>query len=141
MDKNIQDSAREKIIANYQERAFEMLALYSYWGNKYAEIDKQLTGMEDRKKVIGGEIFSIEGSPDYHTVENKNKLKLLRKDIQDYDARMKGVGEMANNLMKKASGFREEGLTILEQIEYVREFKFKTPEEIEADKAKVGQKS
>lgn len=134
MKQETQDRAREEIIAAYEKRAFEMLALYSYWGNRYSTIDKQLSDMQNRIDVAEADIRNIGNQPDHHTSENRAKVKALKKDIQDYQGRINGVSKMANDLLKKATSYREEGVIILEQIEFVKAFKFNTPEEIEAKK-------
>lgn len=134
MDKQTQDRSRDSLIHKYQEKAFESLALYNYYGQRYQHIEKQVKDMENQIEVCEGFIRDIEALPDHHTVENRNKVKGLKKDCEDYEKRIKGVGDLAKTFFDKASGYREQGVTILEQIDFLKEFKFKTPEEIDAEK-------
>ena len=136
MDKQTQDRAREVSIKRLEERAFEMLALYSYWGEKYSVIDKQLEGMSEFVGGLKKQIAEIEGSTDYHKAQNREKVRFLRSDMEGYEARIKKVGELANELFKKSTAYREEGVTCLEQLEFMGKFSMKTPEEIAADQAK-----
>lgn len=138
MEKTSQEKYRESLIEKYQERAWECLALYNYYGRQYAEIEKQVNEMQDRIKKCETEIREIEARDDHHTVENKNRAKALKKDCEDYEKRIEGVGTAAKKLFDKSVGYREEGVRLLEQIEDFKAFNMKTPEEIE--KAKVEEK-
>lgn len=138
MEKTTQDISREKLVGTYLERSFEALAMYSYWGQKYAAIEKQLAEMQNKIDVASADIRNIEGGADHHTVENRERVKALKRDVDEYEGRIKAAAPQANELFKRGAAFREEGITLMEQAEYLRAFVMKTPEEIEADKkAKV----
>lgn len=134
MEQATQDKAREEIVISYQKKAFEALALYSYWGDRYATVEKQVKGLEGRLAEAEASIRAIENLPERHTVENREKVKALKIDCDVFTKSIKGVTQMMQKIHDKAIGFREEGVVLLEQIEFVKVFKFKTPDEIAADK-------
>ena len=139
MDKTTQDRAREVTIKRYEELAFEALAMYSYWGQRYEPINKQIEDMQDRIKKAQTEIALIESAPK-KTVEDREKVKGLKKDVEMYDKRIEGVGTLAKKLLEKTTSYREQGVTYLEQIDLLKVFTLKTPEEIAQDKTATEQK-
>lgn len=137
MNKEAQEKYRAALIEKYEQRAWECLALYGYYGRQFSEIEKGVDEMEKRIKDAEDKIREIEGGADHYTVDNKNKVKVLKKDCQDYEGRIKSVSETAKKMFEKAAAYREEGVRALECVEEFRAFGVKTPEEIAADKAKV----
>lgn len=133
MDKTIQDRARETMIKKLEDAAFESLALYSYWGARYEPVNKQIEEMQDRIKTCEDEIKAIQDKPS-KTKEDRDKQKALQNDVDAYDKRIEGVGTLAKKLLEKTTGYREQGVTYLEQIEHAKNFTLKTPEEIAKDK-------
>lgn len=136
MDKTSQEKSRAAIVQKYEQNAFECFGLYGYHGMRYAEIEKQALDIEKRIEDSESKIREIEVLPDHHTVENKEKVKALKKDCQEYEARIKGVREFLKKQFETTAKYQEEGVRLLEQAEYFKAFSVKTPEEIEADKKK-----
>lgn len=136
MEKTSQEKYRGELIAKYEQRAWECLALYNYYGRQYAEIEKQVTDIENKKKEAEEKIRATEGSGKL-TVEKRNMIKGLKKDCEQYEGRIKGVAELVKKFFEKSAAYREEGVRILEQIEDFKAFNLKTPQEIA--KAKVEQ--
>lgn len=134
MDTIQQNAYRKNLIEKYEQRAFECLALYNYYGRQYSDIDKQCGDFDERIKKAEKEIVEINDKPDHHTVENRKKVTALKNDIMMYKKRIDGVGDIAKNFMEKAAGYREEGVRALEIVEEFKAFTLKTPEEIEAAK-------
>lgn len=132
MDKATQDRVREVIINRYQELAFEALAMYSYWGQRYEPVNKQIEDMQDRIKKAEDEIALIESAPK-KTVEDRDKVKALKKDVELYDKRIEGVGTLAKKLLEKTTSYQQQGVTYLEQIDLLKSFTLKTPDEIEKE--------
>lgn len=133
MQKELQDKFRGELIEFYQKKAFEALGQFDYWGQKYQKIEKNIEEMDTRRqdaqKVID-ELTSGAGV----TVEVKNRIKALKKDIQDYGTRIASVSEAHKKLFDEATTWREQGVRYLELAESLSTFTMKTPQEIEADK-------
>ncbi len=134
MQKESQVKYRAALIEKYEQRAFECLALYNYYGKEYKAIDDQCTDMDKKIEAAEARIREIEALPDHHTVENRTTIKALKKDCEDYHNRIASVGELGKKLFERSTTYREEGVRCLEQIEEFKAFTLKTPEEIEADK-------
>lgn len=132
MQKESQQKYKETLIAKWEEHAFESLALYDYYGAEYKKIDDSCSKMDERIKQIQQEIELIQASPDCHKFENKNKIKALKKDIQDYTGRINSVAETAKKLFERSASYREDGVRALEIVETLRKFSVRTLEEIEA---------
>lgn len=135
MDETKQNAFRTEIILFYEKRAFEQLALYDYWGQKYLVLDKTITDLEAR----GAEAKKMSDELQYNpnrTVETKARIKSLLEDVYKYKERVKSVAKMREDLFKRATSYQVEAGTALEQVEHFKRFKVKTPEQIEADKTK-----
>lgn len=139
MNQEKQDKFKVSLVEKYEQAAFEALAMYDYHGRQYATVEKQVEDMEKRIEECQKAISEIEALPDNHTVENRNRIKALRKDIGEYEQRIKSVGEVAEKMFKESVGWREKGVRLLEQAEHILTFTLRTPEQIEADKAKPSQ--
>ncbi len=134
MEKTSQEKYRVAMIEKYEQRAWECLGLFDYWGKQYKAIDEQCLAMEKNKTEAQEKIDAIEASPDRHTAQNKDLKNSYRKDIQVYDARIKNVIEVVKKHHEKAISYREEGVRCLEIVEDLKVFTLKTPEQIAADK-------
>ncbi len=140
MQKENQDKYRADLIKKYEERSFECLANFAYYQSEYAKHDKQAKEMLGRKEAVEAKIKEIEIGPDHHTVENRKQIKLLREDVQKYDATLKLLGGETSPMQqafKKAASWRDEGMEYLARCEYFHDFKLNTPEEIAEEKAKL----
>ena len=137
MDHELQNKFRAALIEDYLKHAFDCLGLYDYYGKKYRSIEKQIEEMGRKRQACLDEIQKIGDSPDYHTVENRDKVKALKKDIENYEGQMKGVEGAFKTLWNNAVKFREEGVKTLEIVENFRDFKLKSIEEVEAEQQKA----
>ncbi len=137
MDKIKQDLYRENLIKKYEESAFECLANYAYYGQKYKSIDKEIERLEDMIGQIIKQIKEISESADGHSVENRERIKALKKDEETYKAQIKSVSGAVKKFWEDAVKFREEGCSLLEKVENFKTFKVNTPEEIAADQEKA----
>ncbi len=134
MDQILQDKFRDKVLEKYQEKAWESLLNYSHWGQKFAAIEKQLKEYQERIEHFEAEIKAIQSLPDRHTVENREKVKLMNQDIKDYEKRIKTGDESAKKIYEKSVGWQQQAYEFLEIAEHGKTFKVKTPGEIDADK-------
>lgn len=134
MDKSIQDKAREKIVTEYLERGWDCLLNYNYWGKKFEKINAEIDEYRGRIEAFEVKIAEIAVSADSKTKESREKVRLLRKDIDQYNDRINSVGPVQAKFHDKATQWQERGCEMLELAEEARTFKVKTPEEIEADK-------
>ncbi len=123
MDKVLQDKFRQDLFEQYQKKAFECFANYQFVGEKYAAAEKQIEDTEGR--IVDAEKFiaDVQAKPDFHTVENKNAVKAKRDEIRKMEEAIKNVTPLAKKLFEEAA-------------DYMKEFKIRTPEEIEANKKK-----
>lgn len=137
MEKTSQEKYRAELIAKYEQRAFECLALYNYYGKEYSGIEKQVTDMQDKKAEAEKQIREMESVKS--SVEIRNKRKALKKDCDQYDKRIESVSGLMKKFYEKTVSYREEGVRCLEQVEDFKAFNLKTPEEIA--KSKVEDKS
>lgn len=139
METASQDKYREILIEKYQQRAFECLALYNYYGREYAVIENNCEDLDKQMKQKEEEIVKIEAEPG--SKENYEKVKVLREDIKKMEQQIAKVGEFGKKYFEKAATYQEEAGRALEQVEEFKVFKLKTPEQIAADKvAKVEEK-
>ena len=137
MDQKLQDKFRIDISEEYLKKAFECFAQYTYWGEKYAAIKKQVDDYEEKIKKANEIVKELEALPDHHTVVNREKIKAQRNDSQMYRRHVDTIaGEkgVMKKLFEKSVKWRTDGAEILEQAEYIKAFKLKTPEEIAASK-------
>lgn len=136
MESETQNKFREKIVDKYLQDAWECLASYSYWGQKYEAIKKQVTEYEDRIKEFALKIIEIKKLNDAHTKENREKCKAIQKDVDTYNDRIKAVEPMMKKFWDHAVKYQTQGGELLEQAEYLKAFNLKTPKEIAEDKKK-----
>lgn len=130
MDTEAQNKYRSALIEKYEQRAWECLALYSYYGEQYSNVEKQLAEKENLIKVAEADIRNIQALPDHHTVENKNKVKGLKEDCVKYEKFIENVSPLAKTLYEKAATYQEESGRALEIVARFQTFKVKTPDEI-----------
>lgn len=136
MDKTLQEKYRLAVVEKYEERAWECLGLYDYYGKEYSKIEKNVKEYEDRVKTIEARIQELLGTPDSRTPGGRENIKGLKKDVQDYKNRIQGVAKVHKEYWDQSVKFREDAVRHLEQAENFKSFKVKTPEEIETDKGK-----
>lgn len=138
MENTLQLEFQKELHKKYQMLAFESLAHYAFYGQKYAAVEKQVKEYEARIKAFEADLEKRKGEKS----EEARKLNhAVRQDIQLYKKRIAGIDGTMKKLWEKSVSRREEGVTLLEQAEFMQTFKMKTPEEIEADKhAKVEEK-
>lgn len=137
MEKELQESARTKLIEGYSQYAFEQMALYTFWGKKYEAVQKQAQENSDRITAIEAEVKEILGRPDYQTVANRNRVKVLKGDIEKYRKNITATAKGREDLEKKLVGYQQKAGETLEQIEEIRSFKLRTPEEVAEAKREV----
>ncbi len=89
--------------------------------------------MDNLIECAEADIRNIGNLPDHHTVANKDKVKALKKDCEEYEKRIEGVSALHKQFFEKSAGYREEAVRAMEIVEEFRAFKVKTPEEIKAD--------
>lgn len=136
MDKTLQEKLREKIRERYLEHAWDSLVNYSYWGQKYAKIEKEVKEYEERVRFFESEISKLNAQPDQHTVEVREKVKLMREDIKDYEKAIKNIEDPMKKIYEKSIGWQQQAGEFMEIAELCKTFSVKTPEEIDADKHK-----
>ncbi len=133
MEQSTQERARAELIKQYEVWAFEALANYNYFGQKLKPIED---GIKHSEKVIGDcrtKISLIQSSSDRHTKENREKVKIITKDIEDYEKRVVNMRSLGEKSEKEVIAWRERGVQFLEQIENFKIFKLRTPEEIKKE--------
>lgn len=134
-----QEKYRGALIEKYEQRAWECLALYNYYGRHYATIEencKKIDGMIEEAETQIKTLESGEGSQ-----ETYEKIKSLKEEIKKMEKQIESVGVFGKTFFEKATTYQEEGGRILEQIDDFKAFKLKTPEQIAADKEpKVAEK-
>lgn len=135
METSSQEKYRAALIEKYEQRAWECLALYNYYGRHYATIENNCKELEKRIEEAEAKIDEIEAGPKGHSKETYEKRQALKDDIKRYQKQIDSVGEFGKKFFEKAAAYQEEGGRILEQIEDFKAFKLKTPEQIAADKA------
>lgn len=133
MESASQDKYRTALIEKYEQRAFECLALYNYYGRHYEAIENNCKELDRRIGEAQAKIMDLEMQPS--SKENYEKIKDLKEDIKKFQKQIDSVGELGKKFFEKAAAYQEEGGRILEQIEEFKVFKLKTPEQIAADKA------
>jgi predicted nucleic acid-binding Zn-ribbon protein len=134
MDKTLQDKFRLELIEAHQKRAWESFALYSYYGARYAEIEKSVKEYQDRIDKAQKEIWALQDAPENHTVENKAKRTALKKDVQTYEERINSVRDVMKKMFEESAKFQQDGVVQLEIADAIKVFKVSTPEEIAAKK-------
>ncbi len=130
MNKELQDTFRADVIKSYQARAFECLGNYSYYGDHYSMIEKQVKGYEDRIAAATAEFTAL----DHSVPENREKRKVLKAEIDELERAIKQVEPVMKKHYENVIKWREEGVRLLEQVEHFKTFVLKTPEEIDAAK-------
>jgi len=142
MKEELQAEFRTELEKKYQMRAFEAFAIYTYWGEKFAAIEKQVTTLDDRRKAAEAEIRRIQDLPDHHSVQNRELMKKLKIDADTYAARIKGVENASKKVFDNSVRWREEALESVEVSEHIAKYKLNTPEQaakVKADREKVDQ--
>lgn len=137
MNQESQNEYRNALVKKYEQGAFEALCMYGYYGQQYQAIEQQVEQLDKQKDECEAKLKEVTESPDHHTVENRNRAKLLRDDVTNYEKRIKGIEELIKKLFEESTGWQQKGARLLEQVEHIKAFRLKTPEEIAADKAKV----
>lgn len=132
METEKQESYRKHIIEKYEERAWECLALYNYYGGRYAGIEANCKKLDAQIEQTEQKIKELEAEG--NSKENYEKIKFLKEEIKKMQKQIDGVGDIAKKFFEKAASYQEEGGRILEQVDDFKVFKLKTPEQIEADK-------
>lgn len=134
MDHKQQDEARMVVVKKYIERAFEYLGLYAHSGSQYKRIEDQVKDYEGRVEKAQLRIEEIKKEPDANTKGSRDNVKAIVKDINDYKQRIASVETTMRKFHEECVKYQQEGVRCLELIEHFNQFKFKTPEEIEAEK-------
>lgn len=134
MEKDKQERYRADLVDKYEQKAWESLANYNYFGRQYSENEKLVKDMEDRLAHAEAEIKRIGGLPDHNTVENRDKVKGFKKDVQMYKKRIDSIAPVMKKLFEETAAWREQGVKFLEQAENFKSFAVRTPAEIQADK-------
>lgn len=134
MDKELQDKFRAEIIEKYKKHAWEALGKYDYFGQEYTKVNKSIADLAKRRDEALAKAREIDKQPDYHTVENKNKIKALREDADRFNKQIKSVETFSRRYWEEAVKWREEGVRFLEEAANFETFTLKTVEEIEKDK-------
>ncbi len=132
MDPQFQVEFRTTLYKKYQEMAFESFAIYTYWGNRYEAGKKDVDAWEARIKEIQEKLVAIEAAP--MTPESKEARKNLKSDLNLYQKNIANVEAPMKKLFEKSANARGQALELLEQAEYIKEFKLATPDEIKAKK-------
>lgn len=134
MDEKLQEKFRREVIEKYQARAWECFANYDYYGKQYSKIETEVKNLEVKIEGAEQKIKEIGDGKEYHTQENKEKVKGFRKDIQLYEARIKSVSGLMKKFWEDCIKWREDGGRIMEQVENMKTFKMRTLAEIEEAK-------
>lgn len=132
METSSQEKYRSAIIEKYEQRAWECLALYNYYGRHYANIEENCKELDRRIQESENKINSNDILKDRKERTKANNL--LKEDISRYKKQIESVGELGKKFFEKATAYQEEGGRILEQIEDFKVFKLKTPSQIAEEK-------
>ncbi len=140
MDQTLQQNFRENLYKKYMERGFEALALYSYWGKRYADVEKTLNEYDARIKDAERKLNNpaADAFKDLSEQQVRDLKKGLRNDIQTYRKILEQMKPKAKSLYEKSVAWREEAIQSMEQADVMKEFKVATPEEIAIERAKAG---
>ena len=136
MNQELQQEFKSVLVKDYKKYAYEQLALYTYWGDKFKAIKAQVDDYEGRIKKAEDKVKEISAITP-RTFELKEQLKAQHKDIDSYKKIVENAKAPYNELQKKCVGYQQRAVEALEQAKCIDEFVLKTPEEIAADKAKV----
>lgn len=134
MDKTLQEKFRNELVDAYLKVAWEAFANYDFYGKRYKKIEDQILDSEAKQASCNDQIEAINKLPNAHSVENREKIRLLKKDVDGYKERIENVINMRKKLWDETVAWQEKGSRLLEQAENFKSFRVKTPEEIEADK-------
>lgn len=137
MEQNLQNEFRIDLIKEYSKRAWECLALYNYYGQKYQAIEKGIKDMEGRIKDAEKMLSELPIEPGKKMIDEVRKRRDgLRNDISEYKNRIQAVEKPAKAVHDKSVAYQEEASRLLEQIDEFKAFNVKTPEMIAEDKNK-----
>lgn len=132
MLEELQKDFRTDLTKTYLKKAWECFANYQFIGMRYEKIAKEFDRHEAEAKSLEEEIKKIQASPDFHTHDNKEKVKSLRIQIRNSQKQAQEVEPLAKKLYEEMVKWQQDGVRIMEIAEFMKDFKLNTPEETQA---------
>ncbi len=122
MEKSLQKEFNTGLIKAYQNKAYEQFLNYSFCTREFQDMD-------DRRKVVEGtkagkiaEADKIASSPEYHTVENREKIKILKDSAYDDEKEIEALQQSMHVLDQAIREFRTKGDRFMRMAEYALTF-------------------